>query len=84
MTVRIHEQKKLKESAIELFSHYTDIEILKSELESLGFLERVEKPTLVVMENPDLELYVQIELIPENNVKGYDILTFEEIEEALR
>lgn len=84
MTVRIHEQKKIKESAIELFSRYTDVKILKSELESLGFLERVEKPTLVVMENPDLELYVQIELIPENKINGYDILTFEEIEEALR
>lgn len=84
MTVRIHEQKKIKESAIELFSRYSDIKILKSELESLGFLERVEKPTLVVMENPDLELYIQIELIPENKIKGYDILTFEEIEEALR
>ena len=37
MTVRIHEQKKIKKSAIELFSRYTDIKILKSELESLGF-----------------------------------------------
>lgn len=76
--------RKNKKSAIELFSRYTDIKILKSELESLGFLERVEKPTLVVMENPDLELYVQIGIIPENKVNGYDVLTFEEIEEALR
>ena len=84
MTVRIHEQKKIKESAIELFSRYRDIKILTSELESLGFLERVEKPTLIVMENPVLELYIQIEIIPENKIKGYDILTFEEIDEALR
>ena len=84
MTVRIHEQRKLRESVDELFREYKDTGIIKEELKSLGFLERAEKSTLIVMENPDLELYVQIELIPENKVKKYEILSFEEIEETLR
>ena len=84
MTVRIHEQRKLRESVDELFRGYKDAGIIKEELKSLGFLERAEKSTLIVMESPDLELYVQIELMPENKVKKYEILTFEEIEETLR
>ena len=84
MTVRIHEQERLKNSVNELFGNYSNIEVIGGELESLGFLKRVEKPTLIVMENPDLELYIQIELLQGDNIKGYDILTFEEIEDALR
>jgi hypothetical protein len=84
MTVRIHEQRKLRESVDELFRGYEDVGIIKKELKSLGFLERAEKSTLIVMENPNLELYIQIELIPVNKVKKYEILSFEDIEETLR
>jgi len=84
MTVRIHEQRKLRESVDELFRGYEDAGIIKKELKSLGFLERAEKSTLIVMENPNLELYIQIELIPVNKVKKYEILSFEDIEETLR
>jgi len=84
MTVRIHEQRKMRKSVDELFEKYDDIEIIKGELLSLGFIERAEKSTLIVLENSDLELYVQIELGPGGDVKEYSVLTFEEIEEALR
>lgn len=84
MTARVHEQRRMRESVDELFRTSDDVEIIKEKLESLGFLERAEKMTLVVMENPDLELYVQIDLTPGENIKNYDVLTFEEIEDALR
>ncbi len=84
MTLRIHEQRKMRESVDKIFSEYRDAGIIRGELNTLGFIERAEKSTLIVMENSDLELYVQIELGPGGDVKEYSVLTFEEIEEALR
>lgn len=84
MTVRVHEQRKMKTTVDELFKAYEDGEILKRELLTLGFFERARKPTLVIMENPDLELYVKIEIFPGGKISGYEILTFDEIEDTLR
>jgi len=84
MTVRIHEQRRMKESVDELFREYDNVDLIISELGPLGFFVRAEKPTLIVMENPSLELYIQIDLMPNKELKGHEILTFEEIEEAVR
>ena len=79
MTVRNHEQKALIEKVQEILDTYRDFDLVCGELASLGFVQKSIQGDPSTVENIDLEVYVRMYLDEKNEIRNYEIMTFDEI-----
>ena len=83
MVIRTHEQRRVMERVHDIMRSYDTIELILSELASLGFLRSTNSPDPYAMENDELELYVRIHLNSDMSMSGYELLTFDEIRQEI-
>ncbi|MDD3407386.1 MAG: hypothetical protein PHP13_04810 [Methanomicrobium sp.] len=84
MTDRINEQKIIIEKVESIFKNYVKFDIVSGELESLGFIRTGGRYDVAAFENSELEIYVHISLEDEENIKNYEILTFDDIHSSYK
>jgi len=79
MVIRVHEQSRAIERVHDMMKSYDNVELIMSELASLGFFCASSSPDLYAVENGRLELYVRMRLHQDRSVAGYELLTFDEL-----
>jgi hypothetical protein len=78
-----HNQATVMKRAETVLERYADASMQEIELKlsELGFIQRNADPVVLVMEHPEAELFLEIEIDEDGHLHGYELLPLDELDE---